>query len=67
MHINGQMTVDGYLIAVVIHLEILVLTIECVNKVLFPGFSQFFTGCYPYLEPSQRNQILVDQRNEMQE
>ena len=38
MHINEQMTVDGYLIAVVTHIEILVLTVECMNKVLFPDF-----------------------------
>ena len=61
MHINGQMTADRYLIAVVIHVEILVLTIECVNKVLFP---EFFTGCDPYMEPSQYNQILVDHGND---
>ncbi len=38
MHISEQMTVDGYLIAIVTHVEIVVLIVEYVNKVLFLDF-----------------------------
>ena len=39
MHNSGQqMTMDAYLVALVIRVEILVLTVECVSKVLLPGF-----------------------------
>jgi hypothetical protein len=36
------MTVDGYLIAIVTHVEIVVLIVECINKVLFLDFPTDF-------------------------
>lgn len=40
MHINEQMTMDGYLMTVVTHIEILVLIVECINKVFVTDFYQ---------------------------